>query len=621
MRGSLPIDIPVPLNGLMRDRPTQQVPLDGIVSGYNMMVDVDGYYRPRPGYVRWLTSNPSESLIGLNFYEDTDGSLEYVGAGPTQIWVAQNRGAWTSMGGSLTGALTDLVSVVPFLQPFVDGAATTFLSALIANNHDPIMMWNQQLHAAQPLTPIHSAGSGNTLAFNTTPAFTSYLVGNPGPAFFFTVTAGNTGNTTLNINGIGAQPLRYLLNGVVTELPSGFLGSGTIFNAAWDGTEFLIGSNVPAPIARSIFAMNGRIVAVNVQSGNVRVPSQVTWSAAFDGSVWPADAFQNMVDTDDPLIGGAKIGFNAAVIYGEQSGYSMNGVYGAGDANAFSFTPINGYVTGPVSPLAIVPYQGGHLYLARDFRIWYTDGINAQPFNGAISALLQSRLDPSVQETFFAFQDIRQRRIWFFGKQIGDSTSSAAVLALDPQPHYETLQTFPTLFTAGAAPVVQDGVRIEDLTQPISFYTQPINSFLNQAEIINFVADASAVYIMGPAAGALDNGQFLVNYAYSPGLLTQGPAMDIRPESFDLFLQSTPYLELGTVQFDLLKYPDDPGTTILAAPLVTNDPASFTLPQVTPEMTSYARYIRMTVSGNSLTRALAFGGARVYCNVQGRPSA
>lgn len=629
MKGAKPFEIAIPVQGLLTDRPKQLVPLDGLLSGQNMVLDPDGYYRPRAGYKPWLTgAQPSEALLGITFYVDTDGSFQYVGVGAANVW-ANIGGVWTSKGGGMHGAAADLVTIVPFLQPWIDGATQTILSPIICNNHDPLTVWNTSLSAAQPLTPVHAAGSGNTLAFNTTPTFAgSYPVARN---WFFTVTATNTGNVTLNINGIGATAVMYIsATGALAQLPANYLTPGTTYNVAFDGTEFVIGFNLTAPIARAICALNGRIVAVNVESGAVRVPAQVTWSSAFDATSWLPLSFQNMVDTDDPLIGIAKIGNNAAIVFGEQNGYLMQGVQGAPDSEAFAFTPINGYVAGPVSPLAVVPgsvspaagfpLTGGALYLGRDGRVWQCDGMNATPLSSAITSLIQNTIDPDAQTKIFSLYDVRMRRIWWFFQQTAQTTSSAIVLGLDPQPRFETLQAFPTLFTAATPIVLNAGVLWSDLTQPWDTYTQPWDSFGESSEIAMLAADASAVHQFGLVAGTLDNGA-QIPYSFTPGLMTAGPMQDVRPESYDMFVKLAAVLELATIQFDSLAYPDDPGTTILAGALNFNDPASFSGPQVYPEMSTYSRYLRLTISGYSRTRALAFGGARVYADVLGRPSA
>lgn len=623
MRGQQKFDIPIPVNGYAKDRPTQLFGLDSLIAGQNMLLDIDGYYRPRNGYMPWFAINPTEALLGLATYTDTDGSYQYVGAGAQNVWVV-NSGAWVSKGGNLHSSPDNLISIVPYLQPFIDGAITTFLSAIFCNDEDPLFLWNQALSAAQPLTPVHAAGSGNTLAFNTTPTFAALPVSNPGPNWFFTVTGSNTGATTLNINSIGAKSIMYISGGVLTSLPSGYLAPGTVYNVSYDGTEFIIGTNVVAPICRHICALNGRIVGVDVTSGAVRVPYQVTWSEAFDGTLWPPLNFQNMLDTSDQLIAAVPIGFNAAVVHGLKTGYLMQGVFGANDANAFSFTPINGYKAGPASPLAIIPYAGGQLWLGQDFRFWTTDGYSAQPFvsaGGVPTAVLQGTLSNGLRQRFFAFDEWNPRRYWFMCLGNSNSNSIGVVLGNEPQPHFETLQYFPTTFTA-ATPVLSlsSATTWADLTNPWYEYPVPWNSFLQSRQMTQIVSDSSAVHQFGQHGGVTDDGTAIF-YSMTPGLLTQGPEQDIRPESFDLFAQLGAQLELATLQFDGLAYPDDPGATVLAAIVNYSDPATFVTPQVYPEMATYSRYLRVTLSGYSIYRQLAYGGMRVYCNLQGRASA
>lgn len=640
MRGVEQFQIPIPTQGLLKDRPTQTVPLGGILAGTNMMLDPDGYYRPRAGYSPWLASFPSEALYGMAFYVDTDGSYQYIGAGASNVWTADIAAKdWIAQGGNLHGDPDDLVSIIPFLQPWIDGATQAAMSAIVCNNNDPLVIWNRNLSGALPLTPVHQAGGGDALAFSTNPTFPAspygaiYPSGPPGPSWFFTVNETNTYNVTLSINGLQPQPLRYVgPNGAIDELPPSYFFPGQVYNISYDGSEFLIGTNVVAPVARALCALNGRIVAVNVQSGAVRVPAQVTWSSVFDATSWPADAFQNLTDTDDPMIGIFKIGWNAAIVYGEKSGYLMQGVPGAGDASAFSFTPINGYVIGPVSPLAIVQYSGGNLFLGRDYRIWTTDGYGAQPFANAPNGAIQPTLNPQFQGRVFTLSDEPNRRKYWFFQQKNQNTSSALVLAQDPQPHFESIQTYATLFSAATPAIAEEGVTMDQLTNGMNAYTQPWNSFASEDEIIELTSDAGGqtpVYLFGEAGGNSDTTgsnptvTSLIPYSYTPGLMHEGPVKDVRVESMDFFLQPMPDLaipELLTAQFNLLKYPDDPGATVLQVAIDLRDPASFTQWQVYPGIKNYDQYLQMVVFGLSVTRALAFGGAQIYCNAQNRPS-
>src|SRR5271166_5584160 len=172
MRGVEQFQIPTPARGILLDRPKQLVPLDGILAGTNMLLDPDGYYRPRYGYQPFLGGFPTESFLGMAFYVDTDGTYQYVGVGESGFWAADiATDSWVNQGGNFHGDPADLVTIVPFLQPWIDGATQAALSAIVCNNHDPLAIWNNNIGAPQPITKVHAAGGGDALSFTTNPTF------------------------------------------------------------------------------------------------------------------------------------------------------------------------------------------------------------------------------------------------------------------------------------------------------------------------------------------------------------------------------------------------------------------------------------------------------------------
>lgn len=76
-----------------------------------------------------------------------------------------------------------------------------------------------------------SGGSGNAQTITLTPAITAYVIGQQ---YEFIAANPNTGATTLNFNGLGAQPLIYKVKACV----GGELQTNVAARVIWDGTSF-----------------------------------------------------------------------------------------------------------------------------------------------------------------------------------------------------------------------------------------------------------------------------------------------------------------------------------------------------------------------------------------------
>ena len=80
----------------------------------------------------------------------------------------------------------------------------------------------------------NSTGASNAYVLTYSPAPTALVVGQPYP---FIANFQNTGSSTLNVNGLGANPLTK--QGAVA-LASGDIPNGLVVFTVWDGTEFQI---------------------------------------------------------------------------------------------------------------------------------------------------------------------------------------------------------------------------------------------------------------------------------------------------------------------------------------------------------------------------------------------
>src|SRR5271167_70567 len=125
MRGQTPFIYDAPALGLRADVPVHKVPQGALISGQNMFLDIDGFYKPRFGYGAWsaATGAPGQPLQGFLWYTDIDGSYQYVG-GSAGFFYAVVGGAWTQVGSGLNGVTADQVRIVDFDQPYM-GTNTT----------------------------------------------------------------------------------------------------------------------------------------------------------------------------------------------------------------------------------------------------------------------------------------------------------------------------------------------------------------------------------------------------------------------------------------------------------------------------------------------------------------
>jgi hypothetical protein len=406
MRGN-PVDLIPPRSGLVANVPPHMVPRDALIDGSNMFLDIDGLYKPRFGYQPLISPGPNIGPVnGVWWYVDLDGSNQYLAVSPTDVATVK-LGAWTTITGInvLTGSLADPVVFQNYFQ-------NDLMNVVICNNHDPLWVWNTSLPSIQLLTPtVALSGVNAYTGFTLFPGFSAYPVNTQ---FFVTVPTANTGATTFNLNSVGPVPVMALVNGVLTPFSGGELQPGIIYNFSFDGTEMVLGTNLQAPVARSIASIGGRILAVNVLNGNIRNFVQAVWTTTFDFTVWPALAFYNFVDEfDDPLVGVAPIGNGAGIIYGTQSAYLAQTVSGVTDPFAFQFSEIRGFTTGPVSPTAIVVAEGLHYFLGTDGRIWQTDGSSVQTISQAIDPVVIADFNFSLQSQVVGVYYPKYRQIWW----------------------------------------------------------------------------------------------------------------------------------------------------------------------------------------------------------------
>lgn len=615
MRGLQVWPLYIPINGLIANIPPHLVDQQSLIAGQNMWLDLDGYYKPRFGYKPYLPMGPGGVILGLEWWTDVDGTSRYIAVNETQIWAIVG-GVWTNVTGTtpLAGDASDLVTIVPYFQG-------TDISVLITNNADPIRIWNENNPGGNALflTPTYALTGTNNYVGTTSPTFATYPLNTQ---FFFTFQNNNTGSVQINLNGVGLQPAKKVSGGSIVNFTSGDLVAGTTYNFTWDGTEFLLGTNLLAPAARDIAVVAQRVVAVNVLQGATRYPQMVTWTAAFDATVWPALAFQQLLDTGDPLIAVASLGETAAVVFGEESQWLMSAVQGAQDQNAFTFTPVRSVTIGPVSPKAVVSAEGLIYYFARDTRIWATDGNSTTPISTAIDGVLASDFNAAQQTQVHGVYYAQYRQIWWFYSSKGSSAAGpthAVVFSLVRQV-FETIQVFSEPITASARVVESVGTYWNTIGGTWDQHPVDWSSYPSVEAQDTWLGTAVGQVHRFNASQPNDNG-IGVSYSFTPGLMKVDDQTDLLVDSFELFFNPTGVFELATAQFVGMQYPNGAQTIISDVAINDADPFTYKLDKMLPTITQYQRYLEFSFFGVSYNRVYAFGGGNVFGNQQARAGA
>lgn len=109
-----------------------------------------------------------------------------------------------------------------------------------------------------------AGGTANALTLTLTPAPTGYTTN---MAVTFKATAGNTGATTINVNGLGIKDINKVSGGSVVALASGDLVNGGYYTAWYDGTKFIIAGALGSGGVTSVTGSGG--VSVSGSTGAV----------------------------------------------------------------------------------------------------------------------------------------------------------------------------------------------------------------------------------------------------------------------------------------------------------------------------------------------------------------
>lgn len=125
-RGTSAVPLQVPTMGVVANKPLVTVPNTASASALNLFVDIDGFMKPRPGYVQ-LVPVPGSFAVG----EAVNGIAGVTGSQNAFNYVAAFRTAWgTFTPGSLIQ--TNITGPVPFNGTTTD--PTRFATFVVASN-------------------------------------------------------------------------------------------------------------------------------------------------------------------------------------------------------------------------------------------------------------------------------------------------------------------------------------------------------------------------------------------------------------------------------------------------------------------------------------------------------
>jgi hypothetical protein len=222
--------------------------------------------------------------------------------------------------------------------------------------------------------------------------------------------------------------------------------------------------------------------------------------------------------------------------------------------------------------------------------------------------------------------------------------NKAIVYSLD-RGVFEPIQVFPEIIRSVTQEATAEGVTWADLTNPWATYQASWDSFPNTdqiavffgadggnsttwAELTNPWSTYNTPWDSFPAGGEVyifsvnspnDNG-VSIPYSFTPVYLFDDSNKNILIDSWELFFKIAGSFELATIEFDALKYPKATPTTLFNTFVDLSDPTTYAIPKSLPTLNQYSRYIRIIFSGESFTRAFAFGGGTVFVMIQERPS-
>ena len=215
-RGTSAVPLQVPVQGLVANKPLVTVPNTASAAAINLFVDIDGFMKPRPGYVQ-LVPVPGSFAIG----EAVSGIAGVTGSQNVFSYVTAFRTAW---GNFTPGSLiqTNITGPVPFNGTATD--PTRFATFIVASN-----------------TGTDQA----VLGVNNVDTLRSWTVGDAA--------------TTIQANAPGARDIA-IISGRVVVINTLEAGFRNLFRARWCGVNDV--TNWPAAAFNDMTDTDQELVAI-----------------------------------------------------------------------------------------------------------------------------------------------------------------------------------------------------------------------------------------------------------------------------------------------------------------------------------------------------------------------
>ena len=435
MRGQVAIQIVPPTAGLIRNVPIHLAPPNSLIDGQNVYIDEDGLLKTRQGYVAVGPAiSPAERITGLISYRDQGGGFVQV-IGTVTRWQKYNGdGTFTDLSGGnpYTGDADDPVRFVAFAQ----GGQIWVYGV---NNQNGLYGWNSSLSAFVPIVggvsvPITNiVGDGTTATVNTTS-------GNP-----IGIKIGDT--VTIATNTVSAFNGPQLVTGVTSSSSFTFASSTNMTGTG--GTASDPTGGAPFATARDIAVVANRVVVVNTSEGGTQFSTRVRWSAFNDGQTWPALAVNDLLDSNDAIVGIARSSRLSAIIYRDASAWLLS-AYPGNDASAFTAERIqtSDDMTGPCGPAAIAIAEGSHYYLGQDGRVYTFDGNSIYPISDAINSVFRPILNTEISDRVCAVYLPAKRGVFFFAATGTQADAQTGIMYSIPRRCFEPLMLFADEITA-----------------------------------------------------------------------------------------------------------------------------------------------------------------------------
>lgn len=550
MRGTSPIDLPVPLSGWVGNVPLHRMPQDalicrpGVVDSFNCFVDFDGLLKPRFGYDE--LHNFGERVMGGLFWTDSTGTA--------QIFVITLHHAW----------------------------------------------WLQTDH-----TWLEITGSGINCAVDAPARIVQF---------------GADHNTIYWVNGVRHDTLRRWVLGdaTYTDMPDP--------SSPYSGKL----------AAMDLAAIGDRLVLVNTEESDGFHPSRVRWSKTLDGTLYPALAYNDLLDADAGALMAIRAASRTTAVLYTQNGppSSMSESQGS-DASAFAFDRVQGGKDGPVSAVAITNVGGRHYYVAGDQHIYQCDGSSCESISPRIDAFLASSsgLVMGEMQHPVALYDKRRQKIWFFVAFHGDEEARHAVCADLARTAWEPPQVFPDGITAAFTLLEQmgptwDNPGTDALGNDYTWDTAPWTSW----DMIP--ADSEPAMYLGTADGRLlrffqsstDRGR-QIPWSATWALVNPGALNDLRCNAIDIQVDPQANLILPSrdafhVALRGLRTPYDPASQLLHTHGALSDTPETWYQQLSKKVGEGvnvpANYLRLQLTGTASTNAPWIAGVTLYAFVNPR---